>query len=145
MTDHRPDWDMARLAPLSRRTVERLWDHHAHQRLTGHRMQELLAELVDLLHDPSMTDSDHPAVAERCVTEHIEAYRDEPSVAELSRQFRETTGLPPLAPAGAPLVPEGCPGLGVADTARLARRDVDWRTVDEAKVAHLRVHHDEPW
>lgn len=94
MPAHRPEWDHARLAPISPEIVERLWDHHNHQRLTAHRLQELLSELVELMADPSVSIR-HPddwrhhtgvpdvsaavrqarADGHPCITEHLEDER----------------------------------------------------------------------
>lgn len=76
----RPDWDMACLAPISEAAVVRLWNHHGMKRLTPHRLQELLSELVELMLDPAVNPGQHvdswaSVPAGPCVSEHIKAAR----------------------------------------------------------------------
>jgi hypothetical protein len=133
VTDHRPDWDLARLAPLTERAVNILWNHHAHQRLTPHRFQELLAELSEMLYDPELAGGEHPAAAVRPTPPPVEVgppagYRRMVADVELAR----ANGLP-----------HAVAGIGVAEASRLARVEADWRTQPPA-AAHLRMHPGEP-
>jgi hypothetical protein len=78
-----PEWDLARTAPtIPEAVLDTLWNRHAHQRLTAHRFQELLAELVELLHDPFLNPGQHPATdrarasGHPCMTEHLAEARE---------------------------------------------------------------------
>lgn len=79
-----PEWDLARTAPtIPQPVLDTLWNRHAHQRLSAHRFQELMADLVELLHDPAINPGQHPAAAARaragghpCMSEHLAEARD---------------------------------------------------------------------
>lgn len=137
---HRPEWDMARLAPLTERAVDTLWNHHAHQRLTPHRFQELLAELSEMLYDPELAGGEHPAAAVR------------PTPAPRALHPTEARFLTEARAHG---LPHGTAGLSVAEASRIERdaatwhrgndygNGPDWRTQPPA-AAHLRMTPGEP-
>lgn len=55
-----PEWDLDRLHPFNRTMMDLLWRHHGRQRLTPHRMTELVAEAVGLLYNPALNPGQHP-------------------------------------------------------------------------------------